>query len=491
MDSDIAVEALLAREIWREKSFTPDHWLGSTERIIVGMPLLASLFYGLTGSMQMAAGIACVILGVLLSGVIYVIFRKLQISRTGSLTALLVLYAIPTNGFRNEGQIVPFVEILLFLFADYYALHCILLFLTAYFYMHLKQGGGKKEIAAWVFLFFFTVGLSFGGQRCLYVIILPLVLLECVSLFMESKRFKKRLCKERFWATAFVGSLAAAYGISCLYHGQADYVVYMLSPKELVQKAFLQVPAAFLEGFGISGGGKVGGVDSVMQLLTWAFIILIVYGVIFILRKTNGIEERRREYLLILLVSLGTTAIIISISSAEAAHYYFFTQWFAASLVVALLVDCFRKEKSAFAEVIICAVCLFAAFNIGYTYKDAVLTKDNLSEYEEVADFLEKEGIEYGYAQFWDADRLCLIMDGAVTMGHCYSMDDLRMYWWTTSTDWYPPALPTEMETAYVVKNDMREGFEKQFRPEDKLEIRFENEVFSVYLSDKNYVNAY
>ena len=56
VDSDIAAEALLAREIWVEKDITPNDWISSTERRIIGMPTVAAVFYGITGSMQTAAG---------------------------------------------------------------------------------------------------------------------------------------------------------------------------------------------------------------------------------------------------------------------------------------------------------------------------------------------------------------------------------------------------------------------------------------------------
>ena len=61
VDSDIAAEALLAREIWVEKDITPNDWISSTERRIIGMPTVAAVFYGITGSMQTAAGITCVL----------------------------------------------------------------------------------------------------------------------------------------------------------------------------------------------------------------------------------------------------------------------------------------------------------------------------------------------------------------------------------------------------------------------------------------------
>ena len=101
--------------------------------------------------------------------------------------------------------------------------------------------------------------------------------------------------------------------------------------------------------------------------------------------------------------------------------------------------------------------------NLKYTYCEAATTQDNLKEYQEVADYLTEAGIDYGYAEFWDAERICLITDGRVTMGHSYTMASLSGYWWLTSMKWYPPTLPKEMRTAYVVRTEMREAFEQQF----------------------------
>ena len=73
-------------------------------------------------------------------------------------------------------------------------------------------------------------------------------------------------------------------------------------------------------------------------------------------------------------------------------------------------------------------------------------------------------------------------------MGHSYVMENLGLYWWLTSTKWYPPSLPEEMRTAYVVKVQKKELFEAQFEEEGAVELCFENERFAVYLSDRNYV---
>ena len=104
MDSDIAAEALLAREIVGGEGYytqrldlqhgETDHWNAYG----------CSRIYGITGSMQTAAGITCVLLGAILLGTFYFFLRKLSLSRPASITALLVLCALPINGFRNEGR---------------------------------------------------------------------------------------------------------------------------------------------------------------------------------------------------------------------------------------------------------------------------------------------------------------------------------------------------------------------------------------------------
>ena len=170
------------------------------------------------------------------------------------------------------------------------------------------------------------------------------------------------------------------------------------------------------------------------------------------------------------------------------ARYYFFMAWFAAAVLVAVMVDHMSEGQPVFAGLILTAVALFAVLNLKYTYYEAATTQDNLKEYQEVADYLTEAGIDYGYAEFWDAERICLITDGRVTMGHSYTMASLSGYWWLTSTKWYPPTLPTEMRTAYVVRTEMREAFEQQFPEGEAPILEYENEKLAVYVGDRNYV---
>ncbi len=496
VDSDIAAEALLAREIWTEKDLTPDNWISSTERRVVGMPTVMALFYGVFHSMTMAAGISCVMVSAIFIIVFFWFLKRIGMSDIAVMTSILALLALPINGLRNDGQIVPFVTLLLFLFADYYVIHSILMFFSIMFYIHLKNGNfkhgkpGLMEIIAWGFLFLFTIALCLGGQRCLQVLILPIIAAEAVFLFIESDSFKNRIPKKRYYATGFVGTLALAFLISNVYRGQKNYEMFLLSPEQIAERVFVTIPAAILEGFGIAGNTSVGSFGSVMQMLVWAFLVLVGYGICLVVRrKTEMVTKEQKEAISILTASLGITGFIVAVTTVEAAQNYFFVAWFIAALILGIMIDYFRRKKSLFANLILFAICCFSVLNIKYTYVDALTVTDNLKEYEEVADYLIQEDISYGYAEFWDASRISLVRDGAVTMGSSYGMENLEMYWWLTSTDWYPPNLPEEMKTAYVVRIPKKDAFEAQFQEEGIVELRFENDIFAVYISDMNFVN--
>lgn len=130
------------------------------------------------------------------------------------------------------------------------------------------------------------------------------------------------------------------------------------------------------------------------------------------IQRAQTAQTDKKMPLTILLASVGVTAFIIGITSAEAAHYYFFMAWFAAAVLVAVMVDHMSEGQPVFAGLILTAVALFAVLNLKYTYCEAATTQDNLKEYQEVADYLTEAGIDYGYAEFWDAERICLITDG-------------------------------------------------------------------------------
>ena len=488
-DSDIAAEALLAKTMWEDKSFTPDYWIPSSERHNVGAPLVAAFLYGMTGNLSVSAGLACTILGCAFTFVLYRFLRKNEFSRLASVLGVLVLYAIPINGIKWEGQLIPFVHQLLFLFADYYVLHTILLFAAIMFYVKLQEKGiTKKGLLQWSVLFVFTIGLSLCGQRCMQNVILPLLLVEVISLFVETEAFSSKISKARLLPTGFVLSLLVGYFLAGLYPGQIRNGVGMSGATKVTEK----LTGGFLKGmfelFGIEETKSLTELGSIMQTLVYLFLALVIMGVCIFLSKKSTATIRQKKSLMCLSISFAVTVVLSIITEADIMSNYYYVAWFIALYIVAFLVDYFDGKKAWFKELIVVAVCGFAILNIGYTYAEAITTEDNLAQEQEVADFLLEEGIDYGYGMFWDAGRIALLTDGEVKMGHSYTMTDVKMQWWLTDLRWYPPNISKDMETAYVVRQYEKAGFEAWYG-EGLPEIAFENDKFVVYVGNENKVH--
>lgn len=500
VDSDIAVDALLAREIWVEKDLTPDNWIASTERLVLGVPALSSLFYGASGSMVFSMGISCAIVGILMALSVAFTLHRCGMSRPAVAAALLALCALPVNGLRNDGQMVPFVILLWFLFADYYALHSACLFLCIAFYIYLRQNPFPSQtsskiryIAIWLILTGLCGGLALGGMRCLQVVVLPLTALELLLLFFESDHLSKSLPRARYAASGFIFSLLAVAALALLYPTNVEYFMYIQDAAGMTDRLTRAVPAAILECLGMAGNRPLSSFAALMQLGILAVLALTIYGLFFLFTRRKSSSEERITLpgkLLIqgLSASFLLTVFIEVVTDAEPAHNYFFVIWFVIIAVLAALITFFEKHSPLFANLILLCICIFALCNIFYTYKDCITTEDNLAEYEEVISYMDSEDIRYGYAEFWDASRISIMTDGRITMGQCYHMEDLRMYWWTTSTKWYVPALPEQMYTAYVVCVEDKDAFTAQFEDPSIVRLGFENERFAVYVSDHNLV---
>ena len=509
VDSDIAAESLLVREIWDQKTLTPDNWAGSTERSVFGMPAIAAPFYGMTGSMSLATGIADVILGAFFVVTMYLFFRWIGFRRETAILALLMLAALPMNGLENENQIVPFFALLFYVFADWYVLFFTLAIYSFWFYRYLKEKSSlaKKDLKLLIpaFILFCTATvLSAGGMHTVQIAIFPLFLYEIICLLIESKLLSIKLSKSRFVATAYTFTQMVAFGISTLHHGQVDYVTYVNSKEEVVTNIFQTLPALILKNFGFEGGVKVGSLESIMHFLIVAFLILVGMALFSICRKqrtvaetvsvdkgsvaASGLISRPMDTFGYFVCMFGVAAVLMVLASVGQLHYYLFAVWFVAVTGVSIYTQNLIDEKKGFGDLIFLAVCLFAVLNLKCTYSKALDCKDNLKPYEEVTQFMKSEGLYYGYAEFWDADRLAVITDGELVFGCSYYMEDLEMYWWLTNTDWYPPTLPSEMRTAYVIRRGKEAGFLAQFEDPSVMSEVFANDGFTVYVSDNNYV---
>ena len=166
-------DTLIARYIWEKKSLFPEGWVYGNQYYVVATPVLAALFYGLTGSMNLAMALATSTMTVLLLLALWWMLRPF-LSPLPILAAevALVSAALAMNlHYKQEAQ-------LLFVMASYYACYLLTLLVVWGDYLH-GLFRGKRLLCPSFFLgllLSFATGMQSLRQTC--IMVLPLLAFE-------------------------------------------------------------------------------------------------------------------------------------------------------------------------------------------------------------------------------------------------------------------------------------------------------------------------
>ena len=165
LDADISSEVVLGREMWDMKQLVPDTWYISTEARIIGPLVFAALFYGLTDNMVLAMALACCVMTLLITFSMFYFGKSLGLKLQDNLLFVFMGLAVPV--------LFDYLE-MVYLFACYYAIHVVNLFLTMGGYVTAIR---EKRIKWCVFVLsiLLAFGLGMQGVRGILVFLWSLV----------------------------------------------------------------------------------------------------------------------------------------------------------------------------------------------------------------------------------------------------------------------------------------------------------------------------
>ncbi len=173
LDADAYSDTLIARYIWEQKRLFPQGWVYGNQYYVIATPVLAALFYGLTGSMNLAMALATSIMTLLLLLALWWMLRPfLSCTQVLAAEMALVPAALAMDlHYKVEGQ-------LLFVIASYYA--CYLLTALVVWGDYLRGLFRGKGLLCLSFplglLLSFACGMQSLRQTC--IMVLPLLAFE-------------------------------------------------------------------------------------------------------------------------------------------------------------------------------------------------------------------------------------------------------------------------------------------------------------------------
>lgn len=408
-DGDIYNDINYAKEAWKAKSLFPKDWIFGNQTYVVATPVLAALFYGITGNGFTAMAIASCIMTVLTLLTYDWMTRTLfsYNERTAGFLFMIGFLLLKAHVATSQQGIQAF-----FTMASYYACYFINAFIVYGCYVRIRQGKftGKHIVLAVI-----GVALSFGtGMQSLRqtaVMALPLVACEVLLIIIYSAKDKRFAISYStlFSAIVFIANIAGLVAMRFIEINQNSIygtTAFVSSFKDFFRKLFLNMESVALT-FGLDALEL-----RVRLVASIPFLLIILIG--FILCVKDYIKNKCNEqgrFVLVMLLTLGCVSVFaagVLTDVVNRALYYFMIYPLLAVCVSYIIVK-FEKKR----DVLFAVVAVFTAGMIIFRTAGAVeeikAGKDKNSTAHQIANYM----LDNGYDTIYSVFGLSGVMDGA------------------------------------------------------------------------------
>lgn len=408
-DGDIYNDINYAKEAWKAKSLFPKDWIFGNQTYVVATPVLAALFYGITGNGFTAMAIASSIMTVLTLLAYDWMTRTLfsYNERTAGFLFMIGFLLLKAHVATSQQGIQAF-----FTMASYYACYLINAFIVYGCYVRIRQGKftGKHIVLAVI-----GAALSFGtGMQSLRqtaVMALPLVACEVLLIIIYSAKDKRFAISYStlFSAIVFIANIAGLVAMRFIEINQNSIygtTAFVSGFKDFFRKFFLNMESVALT-FGLDALEL-----RVRLVASIPFLLIILIG--FILCVKDYIKNKCNEqgrFVLVMLLTLGCVSVFaagVLTDVVNRALYYFMIYPLLAVCVSYIIVK-FEKKR----DVLFAVVAVFTAGMIIFRTAGAVeeikAGKDKNSTAHQIANYM----LDNGYDTIYSVFGLSGVMDGA------------------------------------------------------------------------------
>lgn len=408
-DGDIYNDINYAKEAWKAKSLFPKDWIFGNQTYVVATPVLAALFYGITGNGFTAMAIASCIMTVLTLLTYDWMTRTLfsYNERTAGFLFMIGFLLLKAHVATSQQGIQAF-----FTMASYYACYLINAFIVYGCYVRIRQGKftGKHIIPAII-----GAALSFGtGMQSLRqtaVMALPLVACEVLLIIIYSAKDKRFAISYStlFSAIVFIANIAGLVAMRFIEINQNSIygtTAFVSSFKDFFRKLFLNMESVALT-FGLDALEL-----RVRLVASIPFLLIILIG--FILCVKNYIKNKCNEqgrFVLVMLLTLGCVSVFaagVLTDVVNRALYYFMIYPLLAVCVSYIIVK-FEKKRDVLFSVVAVFTAGMIIFRTAGAVEEIKAGKDKNSTAHQIANYM----LDNGYDTIYSVFGLSGVMDGA------------------------------------------------------------------------------
>lgn len=408
-DGDIYNDINYAKEAWKAKSIFPKNWIFGNQTYVVATPVLAALFYGITGNGFTAMAIASCIMTVFVILTYDWMTRTLfsYNERTAGFLFMIGFLLLKAHVATSQQGIQAF-----FTMASYYACYLINAFIVYGCYVRIRQG---KFMGKHIVLAVIGAALSFGtGMQSLRqtaVMALPLVACEVLLIIIYSAKDKRFAISYStlFSAIVFISNIAGLIVMKFIEINQSSIygtTALVKSFRAFGKKLFYNIEYVAL----------TFGLDALKLRIRLAvsvfFLIIILIG--FILCVKDFFKDKSNNqgrFTLTVLLTFGCVSVFaagVLTDVVNRALYYFMIYPLLAICVSYIIVKCEKKRGLLVSVISVFAAGMIIFRTVG-TVGEIKAGKDKNSTAHQIANYM----LDNGYDTIFSVFGLSGVMDGA------------------------------------------------------------------------------
>lgn len=471
LNADIGSETVLGKLIWETKQPIPASWYPSSELRLISTPNVAALFYGLTHNAVLAAGLACcfMTLGIVFSS--YVFLSALKMDWADKLLMIFLVLMLPGSFAALE---------LVYLFAAYYGIHVIVLFLTLGFYHNCLQGKISRRML--IILLILALLLGIQGQRGLLVTFVPLAGIEALRVAVILAR-QHRIFRQDLKVMSAALSLAAVS-----YLGTRCPFSIRQNTGRNIRQGLNKLAVKVLPDVRRAIGFDYGQTAEKVILIIFCGLVIGTVG-IFLWQIGTGKEDLTVWPYLVLAASPVISILAVAFTTMESTERYYFLIPFLMALTLVNAVRAMRIVVGRFFILIL--IVIIAVIHIARIYLPVLRETSQMPPDEgAVIEYLQEQDIEIAYAGFGNAAVLTTLANNEIIVAPIDNFSRMNMNKWLSSTIWYVPQRPFNEKTAYIVTEPHLADF-RQFIAENELETKIVETItfgkYRMFIADNNY----
>ena len=424
-NSDVYADMQVARRMWEQKTLFPDGWIFGNQFYVIATPVLAAVFYGITGNINVAMGLATEVMTVLIFLSLFWMLRSFVSDKLSYLVCCLLLLA---SGISPDGPYALNV-LLFFTQASFYACYLITMFIVFGDYVRAVHSA-KTRWFTWLLSLALCFATGMQSLRQTVVMVLPIIACECFLALRRVLQHKKPWDRTNLGSAIRAVSYAVANIAGKMTMDRLDvpndsiYGQMQIIPLREWLDRLVPVKDAFAE---ISGLDYMflgdAGILFTVSVLFW--ILLVIAAAVMWLGRINRQETDLELCWLLCLVGMIGVILSTVVLNITIRGIYLFTWYPLLGLSAVILLNRLSPKLQMGLITLICAL------SMGSLYECYVPSAERILFHQDTAaslmcDWAMENGYEYVYGDYWGtAPQIAVCAEGDLEAGSWHTTNNI------------------------------------------------------------------